>query len=112
MKLDIGMRIKLKRLELGITQSELATRMGYKSKTAICKVETGDDNNLTTERVKQFAAALGVTPAYLMGWEDGPEPDILEMPNTIKMRKMFEAYSKLDPQIQKIVDGILGMDGD
>lgn len=111
MQLGLGQRIRMKRLQLGLTQMDLARKMGYTSKSTICKVESGDDN-LTTDRVKMFAKALECTSGYLMGWEDEPEPDIIETPDKIKMRKMFEAYSKLDPQIQKIVDGILGTDGD
>lgn len=75
MAIGIGTRIRMRRLELGITQSELANKMGYKSKAAICKVETGDDN-LTTDRVKLFAEALDCTPSFLMGWED---KDVIEV---------------------------------
>ena len=34
---DIGKRIKEKRIELGITQEELAAKLGYKSKTTVTK---------------------------------------------------------------------------
>ena len=66
--MTVGERIKLRRRELGLTQTELAERMGLTSKTTICKAETKDFNP-TTDRVKEFAKALEVTPAYLMGWE-------------------------------------------
>ena len=69
MDLGVGIRIRNKRIELELTQEELAKRMGYKSKAAICKVERGDDN-ITTDRIRAFAKALECTPAYLMGWED------------------------------------------
>ena len=70
--MTVGERIKLRRRELGLTQTELAERMGLTSKTTICKAETKDFNP-TTDRVKEFAKALGVTPAYLMGWENDKE---------------------------------------
>ena len=38
---DIGKRIKIKREELGLTQEDLAKRMGYKSKSTINKIELG-----------------------------------------------------------------------
>lgn len=69
MELGIGKRIKKRRTELGLTQGELAERMGYKSKAAICKVENGEDN-ITSDRVSKFAEALGCSPAYLMGWQE------------------------------------------
>jgi len=67
--MTIGERIKQRRLELGLTQLELAHKMGLTSKTTICKAETSDFNP-TTDRVREFAKALDCTPAYLMGWEE------------------------------------------
>lgn len=72
MGLGIGNRIKRRRTELGLTQDELAQRMGYKSKAAICKVEGGEDN-ITSDRVQKFANALECSPSYIMGWDDTPE---------------------------------------
>lgn len=66
---DIGKRIKEKRIELGITQEDLASKLGYKSKTTIAKIENGT-NDITQSRVVDFANVLNTTPAYLMGWED------------------------------------------
>ena len=72
--MTIGERIKLRRKELGLTQTELAEKMGLTSKTTICKAETKDFNP-TMDRVKEFAKALDTTPAYLMGWEDNSEEE-------------------------------------
>lgn len=67
--MTIGNRIKLRRQELGLTQTELAHRLGLKSKVSISTVEN-DKEDLTTDRIKKFADALETTPAYLMGWEE------------------------------------------
>ena len=67
--MTIGERIKNRRIELGLTQTELAERMGYTSRTSICTVEK-DKEDLTTTRIRKFAKALETTPSYLMGWED------------------------------------------
>lgn len=37
----IGERIKARRLELGLTQEELAKKMGYTSRSTVNKVELG-----------------------------------------------------------------------
>lgn len=66
---NIGKRIKARREELGITQAELAKRLGYKSKTTIAKIESGV-NDIVQSKVVSFAEALDTTPAYLMGWEE------------------------------------------
>ena len=69
---DIGFRIKKKREECGLTQEELAVKLGYKSKTTIAKIENGT-NDIVQSKVIAFASALNTTPAYLMGWEDEKE---------------------------------------
>ena len=90
---DIGKRIKEKRIELGITQEDLASKLGYKSKTTIAKIENGT-NDITQSRVVDFANALNTTPAYLMGWEDSESQSI---PTLIKKMKetLPNAWSRL-----------------
>lgn len=73
--MTVGERIKQRRIELGLTQTELAQRMGYTSKSAISKVEKDKSDNITTDRVQKFAKVLGVTSSYLMGWEDNDNKD-------------------------------------
>ena len=58
-----------RRKELGITQEELAFRMGYKSKSTINKIELGI-NDIPQSKVVKFAEILNVSVAYLMGWEE------------------------------------------
>lgn len=68
----MGERIKNRRLELGLSQEELAKRMGNSSRASVSTVETGKED-LTTTRISKFAQALDVTPAYIMGWEEPPK---------------------------------------
>ena len=72
--MTVGERIKKRRIELGLSQADLAKKMGYADKTAVCKAETTGDN-ITTTKVSKFAKALNCSSSYLMGWED-PSPDI------------------------------------
>ena len=67
--MTVGNRIKQRRLELGLTQTELAERMGYSGKSSVCAAETGGDN-ITTTKVRKFAKALGVSFRYLMGLDN------------------------------------------
>ncbi|MCB6989300.1 helix-turn-helix domain-containing protein [bacterium 210820-DFI.6.38] len=64
---EIGKRIRSRREQLGMTQEELASRLGYKSKTTIAKIENGT-NDIVQSKVTEFAKVLDTTPAYLMGW--------------------------------------------
>ena len=66
---NIGSRIRKRREELGITQEELSTKLGYKNKSSIAKIEIGA-NDIPQSKVVAFANALDTTIAFLMGWED------------------------------------------
>ena len=66
-------RIKSRRTELGLTVEELAHKMGYKDKSSISKIENGKAD-IPQSKIAAFADALRTTPAYLMGWEEQPEP--------------------------------------
>ena len=84
----IGDRIKERRLELGLTQTDLAIRMGYKTKSTICEVER-PGSNITAERLMKFAEALNTTPFYLLGKEEDEYDIISAEENTI-----IELYRK------------------
>ena len=72
----IGDRISQRRKELGMTQTELAKKMGYKSKAAISKIET-NVNDITQSAVVKFAEVLDTSIAYLMGWEEIKKPALV-----------------------------------
>ncbi len=99
MELGIGKRIKEKREQLGLTQLELAHKMGYKSRAAICKVEKGEDN-ITSDRVTKFANALGCSEAYIMGWEE-------KEANTTRNTEFIELFKNADPVVQESVVNLL-----
>lgn len=78
MATEIGKRIMERRQQLGLTQEELAFRMGYKTKSAINKIELGI-NDVSQSKVVKFAEALNTSVAYLMGWEEIIEPPTTQM---------------------------------
>ena len=61
----IGDKIRQKRLELGLTQEELALRVGYKDKTAINKIET-NRNGVKSDLLVRISNALGCEPTELL----------------------------------------------
>ena len=69
---ELSTRLRLRREELGLSQEELAQRMGYRSKSSITKLEKGI-NDIPQSKVEELAAALQTTPAYLLGL-DAPCP--------------------------------------
>ncbi|WP_262347729.1 LexA family protein [Peptoniphilus harei] len=81
-------RIKNLRENLELTQQELAERLGYKSRSTINKIESGQ-RDISSTQIIAFSEALNTTPAYLMGWEDENNEPILEnIPGIITPIKM------------------------
>jgi len=67
--MTVGQRIRARREELGLTQTELALQMGYSGKSSVSEAEKCGDN-ITTTKVHKFADALGVSFRHLMGLDD------------------------------------------
>lgn len=73
-------RIARLRELMNIGQSELAERIGV-SKQTLYKYENGIVSNVPSDKIEAMAKIFGVTPAYLMGWEDSPTPEQTPVPN-------------------------------
>ncbi len=66
---NIGKRIGERRQALQMTLAELGDRVGVGAST-VRKWEAGLIKNMRSDKIKNVAAALDVTPAYLMGWDE------------------------------------------
>lgn len=71
----LGRQIRRLREQLGMSQEELAKKLGYKSKSSINKVETGSQG-LTQSKIMRFAEALQTTPGELLDWDSDDAPDV------------------------------------
>ena len=109
---EIGKKIKYFREILGMTQEELAKKLGYKSKTTIAKIELGT-NDISQSKVVEFAKALNTTPAQLMGWEE-PEMNKTNKKPTFPLspeeQQLVLAYRSADEIDKTIVKRTLKMD--
>ena len=100
---EIGKNIANRRTELGMTQEELAKRMGYKSKTSINKIEKGI-NDIPQTKIVKFAEILRTTPAYLMGWEKTEKKNNAIADIVARMRtdedflSIIESLSRMDAE--------------
>ena len=72
--------IKEKRLLLGMTQTDLAKKLGYSDKSMIAKIEKGQVD-LPQSKILDFAKALDVSPGDLMGWEDEKKDNLSQYDN-------------------------------
>ena len=70
--MTFGERVLALRTEKGMTQDELALAVGYKSRSTIAKIESGE-RDPHQSMIAAIAKALDTTPAYLMGWEESEQ---------------------------------------
>ena len=125
--LQLYKNIKQRRLELGMTQTDLAKKLGYADKSMIAKIEKGSVD-LTQSKIIAFADVLDISPGDLMGWDDKDEsienydenieylsknyPNLVDLYNEIHANEqlviLFDKAKKLEPQdlaqILKIID--------
>ena len=101
----VGENILLMRKQLGLTQEELANKMGYKSKSTINKIELGI-NDIPQSKIVQFAEVLGTTPAHLMGWneENKNPPEKIELSEGEKM--LLNLFRQVPEDQQQLVLGM------
>lgn len=111
--LELYKNIKEKRKDLGISQDELAKRVGYSGKSMISKIEKGEVD-LSTNMIKKFSKALGTTPSELLGnpiYESTDNAVIIERleasARTAKALELYSQYENSIPEIQKAVENLL-----
>ena len=111
-------KIKLRRLELGLSYQELSDLTGI-NKSTLQRYETGFIKKVPINQVQIIAKALNVTPGYLMGWENNKEnqtyylnPEAAKMAQEIydnpQYKVLFDATKKLKPEsikeVMKFID--------
>lgn len=99
----IGSRIRNRREELGLSQTELGKKLGYKSRSSINKIEL-DQRNLTQSKIKAIADALDTTPAYIMGWNEQHQK--LDTEKLKLFDNLFPIETKRFPLLGNIACGV------
>ena len=69
MEINPGSRIKELRLLSDMSQEELGRRVGVQ-RAAIQKYEKGTVENIPLKTIEKIANVFGVSPTYIVGWED------------------------------------------
>lgn len=70
--MSVGVNIKRRRFELRMSQQELADAMGYKTRSTIAKIESGE-NDVSQKKLQKIAAVLDTTvEALVAGYEVQP----------------------------------------
>lgn len=95
-----GQRIKKRREELLISQTELARRVGI-TKHTLYKYENDIITNIPSDNLERIAKALGVSPSYIFGWQ---EPATDDSPWATEL---YEKYKSAPPEVRAAVELLL-----
>lgn len=69
--MSVGTNIKKRRFELRMSQQELADALGYKTRSTIAKIESGE-NDVTQKKLQRFAEVLDTTVEALITGDSVP----------------------------------------
>ena len=105
-----GERIKFYREQKGISQSDLAIVVGYKTRSSITKIEKGESDPSQKMLIK-IADALEVSPSALLGDEplatpQQSKPKLDESTITIQYpetRILAEGFDQMPEEAKKII---------
>ena len=110
--MELADKVRLRRMELGWSQEELASRMGYKSRSSINKIENG--RPVTQKIIYRLSEVLDVPINYLMGWEEAIQKNPVEMAEIhVEMlqdedlMEMLPDFWKLDKREKQIVKNLV-----
>ena len=107
--LELYENIRKFRIELNMSQAELAKRTGYGDRSSIAKIERGAVD-LPQSKIMLFANALNVTPGKLMG-------DVEPVDNwtvTKEEKELIDLFRRLNPtgqqQARAYIEDLTGLE--
>lgn len=100
---SVGERIRQKRKECGLTQEDLAQRLGIKN-SAVAKYENGRIENIKRCTILKMSEIFSCSPAYLLGLDDSESPNLRL--NSLEKKVLF-AFRAADPVEKEMVLRIL-----
>lgn len=99
--MNIGSRIKERRLELHLSLEQLGNKLGI-NKSTVYRYETGDIESMPIDILLPIAEALQTTPSALMGWD---EPE-----NDFSIEAAASLINEDDPLLQRLIGAYEAMD--
>ena len=101
--MTIGEKIKQRRIEMGMSQRDLAEKMGYNHHSTVARIEAGKVD-VPQSRIVKFSEVLGVSITYLMNWEEVKKENSTITDAVLRMRT--------DDVFMEAVESLLKMDSD
>lgn len=98
--MTVGERIKEVREKIGMSQVDFADKINV-SKQTLYKYENNLITNIPSDKIEAAAKIGGVSPAYLMGWEEMNDEDIGNAFANNNLFEIINSISALSPQEKK-----------
>ena len=103
--MSIGANIKKRRYELHMSQQELADALGYKTRSTIAKIESGE-NDINQKKLRKFADVLDTTiEALITGNSDSGFPSSQDSVRTINTRLTLDSSLNRQKTVAVILAG-------
>ena len=117
--MSIGSRIKARRKELGLTQTELGQRI-HKSSQVISNWERGYTTGIAAEDLQHLATALAtdiaffisnayITTSKALNTDHIHITNIQETSNDSRLDSLIAEYPRLDEKSKDIIDAIVAL---
>ena len=100
--MTIGEKIAERRRFIGMTQEELAKRVGYSSKHAISKMETGCVDFSVLESLSRIAGVLGLTLQDLLSENEETVQDTKQIPQAENLGDLIQELRTLIGELRSI----------
>ena len=115
-----GERLRKRREQLGLSQTEVANSVNV-SKQTLYKYENDIVSNIPSDKIEALARKLETTPEFLMGWEEPSNeskimmiggnarylPVFAESDDIDKALELYKAYSDASHDVQSAIEILL-----
>lgn len=101
--MTVGERIRYFRKEAGLTQQDVADKLGLNSQ-AIHKYEKGIVTNIPIKNIEMMAELFGISPETLTGWEEDapfPSPDPIDSYDDELIEELQRLHD--DPELRMLL---------
>lgn len=98
----LGKRFKSLRVNCGLTQKQLAEKVGITSAT-LSRYEQGYIDHINTSMIIKFAEIFGVSPVYLLGVDFDKEDYVLSSDELDELTSMLQNLTKNQIDIIRLI---------
>ena len=97
--MTLGERIRHLRHQRNMTLEDVGKYLDV-ARATVLRYENGSIQNIPSDKLEAMAVLFGVSPAYLMGWDeyDITKPQSSEIPKNDEIRLLVRDLNKLSPE--------------